>query len=96
MALSVVFVCAMILSFRVLGAFALSAIAFSVPAVAEPVTIDGLGPSAYTAPGVFPTSVYKHYYNSPTATSAQPQPVISDPVSVSTLAVSRLLPRSMH
>ncbi|KAI0660496.1 sphingomyelin phosphodiesterase [Cubamyces menziesii] len=81
MALSVVFVCAMILSFRVLGAFALSAIAFSVPAVAEPVTVDGLGPSAYTAPGVFPTSVYKHYYNSPTATSAQPQPVISDPVS---------------
>ncbi|KAJ8462161.1 hypothetical protein ONZ51_g11074 [Trametes cubensis] len=71
----------MILSFRVLGAFALSAIAFSVPAVAEPVTVDGLGPSAYTAPGVFPTSVYKHYYNSPTATSAQPQPVISDPVS---------------
>jgi hypothetical protein len=40
-------------------------------------------PSTYTAPGRFPTSVYKTYYGSPTATSAQVQPVISDPVSVS-------------
>ncbi|KAJ3489575.1 hypothetical protein NLI96_g2003 [Meripilus lineatus] len=40
-----------------------------------------LGPSAFTAPGSFPTSVYQHYYNSPTATSAQVQPVVSDPVS---------------
>lgn len=36
--------------------------------------------SAYTAPGTFPTSVYQSYWNDPTATSAQPQPVISDPV----------------
>ncbi|KAL4062711.1 Metallo-dependent phosphatase-like protein [Scleroderma yunnanense] len=36
--------------------------------------------SAYIAPGAFPTSVYKSYWNDPTATSAQPQPVISDPV----------------
>ncbi|KAG1728628.1 sphingomyelin phosphodiesterase [Suillus paluster] len=36
--------------------------------------------SAYTVPGAFPTSLYSHYYNNPTATSAQPQPVISDPV----------------
>ncbi|KAF8434337.1 sphingomyelin phosphodiesterase [Boletus edulis BED1] len=36
--------------------------------------------SAYTAPGEFPTSVYASYWNNPTATSAQPQPVISDPV----------------
>ncbi|KAI0066506.1 Metallo-dependent phosphatase [Artomyces pyxidatus] len=38
------------------------------------------GPSTFTAPGAFPTSLYKSYYNDPTATSAQPQPVISDPV----------------
>jgi sphingomyelin phosphodiesterase len=38
------------------------------------------GPSAFTAPGAFPTSVYSRYYNNPTATSAQVQPVISDPV----------------
>ncbi|KAG1794909.1 sphingomyelin phosphodiesterase [Suillus plorans] len=37
-------------------------------------------PSSYVVPGAFPTSLYSHYYNNPTATSAQPQPVISDPV----------------
>ncbi|KAG9308177.1 sphingomyelin phosphodiesterase [Chiua virens] len=37
-------------------------------------------PSAYTVPGAFPTSVYGSYWNDPTATSAQPQPVITDPV----------------
>lgn len=37
-------------------------------------------PSSYAVPGAFPTSLYSHYYNNPTATSAQPQPVISDPV----------------
>lgn len=42
-------------------------------------------PSAYTVPGAFPTSLYSSYYNAPTATSAQPQPVISDPVTVSIL-----------
>ncbi|KAG9308172.1 sphingomyelin phosphodiesterase [Chiua virens] len=36
--------------------------------------------SAYTAPGEFPTSVYASYWNNPTATSVQPQPVITDPV----------------
>ncbi|KAH7904866.1 Metallo-dependent phosphatase-like protein [Hygrophoropsis aurantiaca] len=41
---------------------------------------DVISPSNYTAPGAFPTSVYAQYYNSPTATSAQVQPVISDPV----------------
>ena len=40
-------------------------------------------PSAYTVPGAFPTSLYSKYYNDPTATTAQPQPVISDPVTVS-------------
>lgn len=39
-------------------------------------------PSAYAVPGAFPTSLYSNYYNNPTATSAQPQPVISDPVTV--------------
>ncbi|EKM61347.1 uncharacterized protein PHACADRAFT_180479 [Phanerochaete carnosa HHB-10118-sp] len=39
-----------------------------------------LGPSSFAVPGVFPTSVYSSYYNNPTAISAQPQPVISDPV----------------
>lgn len=38
--------------------------------------------SAYTVPGAFPTSLYAEYYNNPTATSEQPQPVISDPVTV--------------
>ncbi|KAI9511896.1 Metallo-dependent phosphatase-like protein [Russula earlei] len=38
------------------------------------------GPSSYAPPGAFPTSLYDSYYNDPTATSAQPQPVISDPV----------------
>ncbi|KAH7929501.1 sphingomyelin phosphodiesterase [Leucogyrophana mollusca] len=36
--------------------------------------------SAYTAPGTFPTSAFASYYNDPTATSAQVQPVVSDPV----------------
>lgn len=41
-----------------------------------------ISPSTFTAPGAFPTSVYEKYFNSPTATSAQVQPVISDPVTV--------------
>lgn len=36
--------------------------------------------STYIAPGAFPTSLYGSYWNNPTATSAQPQPVITDPV----------------
>ncbi|KAG6867077.1 hypothetical protein C0993_007005 [Termitomyces sp. T159_Od127] len=39
-------------------------------------------PQNFTAPGVFPTSVFTKYYNNPTATSAQVQPVVSDPVTV--------------
>lgn len=39
--------------------------------------------SAYTASGAFPTSLYASYYNDPTATTAEPQPVVSDPVTVS-------------
>ncbi|RPD64995.1 sphingomyelin phosphodiesterase [Lentinus tigrinus ALCF2SS1-6] len=68
---------------RILSVAVAFAVAFSVHsslASAEPVSAEVFGPSAFAAPGAFPTSVYKHYYNSPTATSAQPQPVISDPV----------------
>ncbi|TBU62077.1 Metallo-dependent phosphatase [Dichomitus squalens] len=67
-------------SHRIWGVAAASAVVFSIPAVAEPVPAESLGPSAFAAPGLFPASLYKHYYNNPTATSAQPQPVISDPV----------------
>ena len=42
----------------------------------------GIETSTFTVPGAFPTSVYQNYYNSPTATSAQVQPIISDPVTV--------------
>lgn len=38
--------------------------------------------SVYTVPAAFPTSLYSQYYNNPTATSEQPQPIISDPVTV--------------
>ena len=44
--------------------------------------------SVYTVPGAFPTSLYSLYYNNPTATSEQPQPVISDPVTVSVISTS--------
>ncbi|TFK56761.1 sphingomyelin phosphodiesterase [Heliocybe sulcata] len=37
-------------------------------------------PSTYAPPGAFPTSLYSSYYNNPTATVSQVQPVISDPV----------------
>ncbi|KAI9570367.1 Metallo-dependent phosphatase [Boletus coccyginus] len=47
-----------------------------VPATA---LVSGKQP-AYTVSGAFPTSLYSKYYNNPTATSEQPQPVISDPV----------------
>jgi hypothetical protein len=36
--------------------------------------------SVFTAPARFPTSIYSSYYNNPTATDSQPQPIISDPV----------------
>lgn len=38
------------------------------------------GPSTFIVPGAFPTSVYSRYYNNPTATASQVQPVITDPV----------------
>ncbi|KAI0756580.1 sphingomyelin phosphodiesterase [Daedaleopsis nitida] len=73
-------VAVIMVSRKILSVAAASAVAFSVPGLAEPVSPDSFGPSVFTAPGAFPTSLYRHYYNSPTATSAQPQPVISDPV----------------
>ena len=53
-----------------------------------------LGPSTFTVPGTFPTSLYNSYYNDPTQTTEQVQPVISDPVSVrhiSDLSLSYLI-----
>ncbi|TFK69069.1 Metallo-dependent phosphatase [Pluteus cervinus] len=51
-------------------------------AVVPQVLADGLqfGPSTFVAPGAFPTTAYKSYFNNPTATSAQVQPVITDPI----------------
>ncbi|WWD17604.1 hypothetical protein CI109_102045 [Kwoniella shandongensis] len=43
-----------------------------------------LGPTAFTAPGVFPTSLFSSYYNDPTQTASQVQPVITDSVLQST------------
>ncbi|KAF5392498.1 hypothetical protein D9757_002323 [Collybiopsis confluens] len=40
----------------------------------------GFPTSEFTVKGAFPTGIYSKYYNNPTATSAQVQPVISDPV----------------
>lgn len=53
--------------------------AWAVSAGAES---DALGPSSFAVQGTFPTSVFSAYYNNPTAASAQPQPIIFDPVSV--------------
>ncbi|KAF8913262.1 Metallo-dependent phosphatase-like protein [Gymnopilus junonius] len=49
-------------------------------AAVAPVALASIQPSTFTAPGAFPTSAFSKYFNSPTATSAQPQPVISDPI----------------
>ncbi|KAG1879787.1 sphingomyelin phosphodiesterase [Suillus subluteus] len=44
------------------------------------VRASSISSTTYTASGAFPTSLYGSYWNDPTATSAQPQPVITDPV----------------
>ncbi|KAF9270730.1 sphingomyelin phosphodiesterase, partial [Marasmius fiardii PR-910] len=49
-------------------------------------------PSTFTVPGAFPTSVYAKYYNNPTATDAQVQPVISDPITHKTYPLSLTSP----
>ncbi|KAJ6486083.1 sphingomyelin phosphodiesterase [Mycena vitilis] len=40
-------------------------------------------PSAFTAPGAFPTSMFTKYYNDPKQTASQVQPIIKDPVETS-------------
>jgi sphingomyelin phosphodiesterase len=60
----------------------------SLMACASVVCAGGIQSSSYVVPGAFPTTAYASYWNSPTATSAQVQPVISDPVSVSSNIVS--------
>jgi hypothetical protein len=42
-----------------------------------------VGSSTYTVPGALPTSFWTKYYNNPTQTYSQAQPVVSDPVTVS-------------
>lgn len=42
-----------------------------------------LGPSAWTAAGIFPTTLFSSYYNNPTQTFSQVQPVITDSILVS-------------
>ncbi|KAJ7762416.1 Metallo-dependent phosphatase [Mycena maculata] len=37
-------------------------------------------PSAFTVPGAFPTAAFQKYYNNPTQTASQVQPIIEDPV----------------
>jgi sphingomyelin phosphodiesterase len=54
-----------------------------------------IGTSTFTVSGGFPTSLFEHYYNSPTATSAQVQPVISDPVTHKTYPLSLTDPNSL-
>jgi hypothetical protein len=48
-------------------------------------------PSTFTVPGAFPTSVFQDYYNSPTGTSEQVQPIISDRLSRLTLRCQSFL-----
>lgn len=50
----------------------------AVGALAQSTTV--ITPSTFTVPGPFPTSLYSEYYNDPTATFAQVQPVITDPI----------------
>ncbi|KAJ7269242.1 sphingomyelin phosphodiesterase [Mycena haematopus] len=46
--------------------------------------------SAFTAAGVFPTSIFTKYYNNPTQTFSQAQPIIKDPVE--TVGAKRVFP----
>ncbi|KAL0951686.1 hypothetical protein HGRIS_008364 [Hohenbuehelia grisea] len=55
----------------------------------------GIKPSTFTVPGAFPTSAFSKYFNSPTATSAQVQPVVSDPVTHETYPFSLTNPETI-
>ena len=59
-------------------------------------SLAAISPSSYTAAGAFPTSVFTKYYNDPTATSAQPQPVVSDPVTVAFCPILLSLASLIH
>ncbi|RDB29530.1 Sphingomyelin phosphodiesterase [Hypsizygus marmoreus] len=56
--------------------------------VVPAVSAASISPSTFTVPGAFPTSVFTKYYNNPTATSVQVQPVVSDPVTHETYPLS--------
>ncbi|THH11063.1 hypothetical protein EW145_g904 [Phellinidium pouzarii] len=60
--------------------FCLLALVAAATATAASAQSLSFGPSSFAASGAFPTSIYSKYYNDPTQTSAQVQPVISDPV----------------
>ncbi|ESK92126.1 ser thr protein phosphatase family protein [Moniliophthora roreri MCA 2997] len=83
---------------RMYGAFGAALIAATATtSSAQPALPDNqlIQPSTFTVPGAFPTSVYASYYNDPTATSAQVQPVISDPVTHKTYPLSLTGPDSL-
>ncbi|KAI0319038.1 Metallo-dependent phosphatase [Amylostereum chailletii] len=63
--------------------------------LASTATSQALGPATLAAPGVFPTSLYKSYFNDPTATVEQPQPVISDPVTHKTYPFALTNPKAI-
>lgn len=67
---------------------------FVLVAVGAPFASASIQPSTFTVPGAFPTSAFTKYYNQPTATSAQPQPVVSDPVTVESPPISYTTPIS--
>ncbi|KDQ62021.1 hypothetical protein JAAARDRAFT_150983 [Jaapia argillacea MUCL 33604] len=69
-----------------IGAVQLALLAFVSSAAAQDPL--GIQPTAFTAPGVFPTSAFSSYYNNPTATSEQPQPIITDAVTYTTYPYS--------
>ncbi|KAJ6611473.1 Metallo-dependent phosphatase-like protein [Mycena sp. CBHHK59/15] len=49
-------------------------------------------PSTFTVPGAFPTSLFNKYYNNPTATASQVQPVVTDPITHETYKLSLTSP----
>ena len=76
----------------------LAAVAPSALRVSEPTWASlSWGPSTFTAQGTFPTDAYASYYNNPTQTTAQVQPIVTDPVLPvrldQTACFARLTPR---
>jgi len=54
---------------------------FAIVVPAQSATLN-YGPSTFTAAGAFPTNAWKSYYNSPTQTTEQVQPIVTDPILV--------------